>query len=177
MLWGTPCWARLCMQGPNQCPTSQQCTPTNRSLNATHYSLPLTNMCSSLLFGVPLEHRDRGKFYCPLIYKLAFGEHSPRGRAVWCVLWLVTDNPVPGTVLSLCPILVNFFLLILTNSLWGSVHYYPYSTDEETKAQRGRVTCPRSHSLVAEEYVGSQPAQLWPELLGTVPYASLLRHN
>lgn len=50
---------------------------------------------------------------------------------------------VLGTVLSTLPILPQ---VLLTTTLGSGSNYYPSFTGKETAAQRGNVTCAKSHS-------------------------------
>lgn len=68
----------------------------------------------------------------------------PKSFAFHCRSEVSTSNTVSGsnyvlgTVLHTCPALPTMALAIR--------YYYPYFTDEQTKVQKEKGTCPRLHS-------------------------------
>lgn len=67
----------------------------------------------------------------------------------------VDDNTVPGAVGS--PFHESTHL-IPTTSLWGRCYCHSHLSEEETEAQRGWVTCPRTHSHRAPALNHSGPS-------------------
>lgn len=75
-------------------------------------------------------------------------EALPRTRGV-------RSNGQPLSLLQVLPITTS------SNQLYDVVYHW-HVTDEKTKAQRGEVRCPRSHSRERFQLVFLSPGSVWP---------------